>query len=263
MSEPPFSVIHLRDGTLGKLVRLYHEVTSTNDLARTLAANNAPEGTTVVSEKQTTGRGRNGRPWFSPPGGLWASIILRPTDDGNIPLVPIACGVAAAKAIIDVADVKIGLKWPNDLCVRQRKLGGILVERSYTESTTGALIVGIGINVRNKSSDLPPDLATTAISLRDLGKDVDPLHLLREILGEMEIRYEPVGSRKTSDLLDEWRKLSSTLGRKVVVKSNRGSYCGIAVDIDSTGALMIERSDNSIVAVSSTEALEAKTDGIL
>ena len=163
----------------------YHTVTSTNDVALRLAEEGAPEGTLVLADEQTEGRGRWGRSWHSPEGkGIWASLILRPEGEVGGDLSSwIALGIA--RALREVAGVEAEVKFPNDVTVGGRKLAGVLVERS-----TGAYIVGFGVNLLQRREDFPPELREVATSLfLETGKDWDVEDLLREILERIEEVY--------------------------------------------------------------------------
>ncbi len=234
---------------------VFDKVSSTNDLAKRLAGTGAPEGTVVVSRKQSMGKGRFGRRWISPSGGLWASLLLRPETSQNIALLPILAGIATAKAVEEVALVKVKLKWPNDLLIGNRKLGGVLVESCYSGTQLRGAIVGLGINVRNSSLDLPKRLKTRAVSLRDIGREVAELDLLQHILDHVGSRYELFRTGKIEFLQREWRQLSSEVGKRLLVKTS-GNICeGLATGIDSDGALLVKISTGSVVRVLSSDQL--------
>jgi len=172
-------------GSLGRPLYKYQIVRSTNDLALQLAREGAPEGTLVLAEAQTGGRGRWGRGWHSPEGkGIWASLILRPEDDpGGTLAVGVASGIA--EAIRETAGVDAQVKWPNDVVVGGRKLAGVLVERGG-----GAYVVGFGVNVLQAKEDFPPELRDRATSLfLETGRAWDREELLWGILEEVERAY--------------------------------------------------------------------------
>jgi BirA family biotin operon repressor/biotin-[acetyl-CoA-carboxylase] ligase len=246
------------EGNLGRYVYFYDEVTSTNDVARRLAEENASEGTVVVSRKQSNGRGRNRRHWFSPVGGLWFSLILRPRNGENLTLIPLLSGVAGARAIMHVTDLKVWLKWPNDLIVENRKLGGILVETMLSKSVP-VVIVGVGINVRNSFAESSEPLRT-AISLHDLGREIEELDVLKNLMHEFEWRYELFNEGSIDLLLNEWHALSCMVGKMVSLTDRTGTHQGIALGVDVTGALLLKRTDGSVIAISSTDAISATID---
>ncbi|MEM4900172.1 MAG: biotin--[acetyl-CoA-carboxylase] ligase [Thermofilum sp.] len=223
------------DTSMAFSVHFLEACTSTQDVAAALARRGAPEGTLVVAEEQTRGRGRLGRAWTSLRGGLWFTLVLRPPELSAAHLLSLALGVAVARAV-RAYGVDARLKWPNDVLAEGRKLAGILVEG---ESGGGAhfLLAGIGVNVNN---ELPPELSTSATSLRELlGRPVPRVPLLLRILREVDriyskLREEPGG------VLSEWKKLSSTLGRRVRVITLNGVHEGLAVDVDDNGGLVVE-----------------------
>lgn len=214
----------------------------------------------VVSEMQSAGRGRKRRPWFSPVGGLWATLILHPPADENIGVLPLICGTAAARAVGDISGLGVKLKWPNDLLVGKRKLGGILSETCYLGSKPNATIVGLGINVRNSTSDLPTELRSTAISLHDLGVETEPMDILRGLIEHLEPRYQLFKDGKVTPLLREWRSLSSTLGRKVSVAVDNTILLGKATGIHSNGTLVVTMASGSTHFVSSAETVIAEVE---
>lgn len=224
-------------GLIGAVLIRVDRAASTNDLLRALAERGAPEGTVVVAREQTGGRGRMGRAWVSPPGGLWCSLLLRPPDpaDGRIALT---VAVGAAEGVRKVCGAGVGLKWPNDLILEGRKLGGILVE-----SIPPVVIVGVGINVNVDTRTLPPEIAETATSLSaSLGHEVDLEGILTSVLDEVEGAYGALRAGRGEDVLAHWRRLSVTLGRSVRIQNGAEMLEGRAIDIDTAGALLVERS---------------------
>ncbi|HEY9679150.1 MAG TPA: biotin--[acetyl-CoA-carboxylase] ligase [Drouetiella sp.] len=222
---------------------LWETINSTNTRAIELATEDGAHGTLILGRQQTAGRGRLGRQWVSPSdSGIYSSFLLRPEKQsvGNLSTITIAVGVAVAKAIRKTVGVDIGLKWVNDLVVDGRKLGGILCEMS-SKPTGNALIIGIGINVRFDEHDLPDDLKDRMIWLeRVAGQPVDPNIVIAEIANQLEEVYESLLAGKSASILDEWRARTITLGKKVIATSGEKSIEGIAIDIASSGALIID-----------------------
>lgn len=207
---------------------------STNDLLRSLAQRGAREGTVVLAREQTGGRGRMGRTWASPPGGLWLSILLRP-DDPFDPRVGLAAAVGVAAALRRVSGAEVGLKWPNDLVLHGRKVGGVLVE-----SVPPWAVVGIGVNVNVDRALLPAEIRAVAISLAEaVGAEVDIEEVLRAVLAEVDEAYAAYRAGRIDDVLARWRDLSVTLGQPVRVQSGERFIEGIALDIDADGALLV------------------------
>lgn len=221
---------------LGRPLHVHDRVNSTNDVARGLAEAGAPEGTAVLAREQTGGRGRLGRRWASPPGGLWLSVVLRP----QLPVAEwtrlgFAASVAAAAAVDAVAGVPVGLKWPNDLVVGGRKLGGVLVEAGGAYA-----IAGIGINANVQVELLEPEIAAAATSLSAMGRDVDLAALVRRVLRELEYHYDLL-QRGGPAVMAKWRARSITLGRAVRV-IGADVFDGIAETVDDDGALLVRTS---------------------
>ncbi|MBI4277335.1 MAG: biotin--[acetyl-CoA-carboxylase] ligase [Armatimonadetes bacterium] len=225
---------------MGRPLVPYGRVGSTNDVARDLAEAGAGEGTAVVAEEQTAGRGRQGRTWHSPPGGLWLSVILRPARPS--PGVGLAVGVAAATALRRATGADVRLKWPNDLVIAGRKLGGILLE-----AAGGAVIAGIGINLNVDEAHLPPEVRASSISLAaHLGRPVDRAGVLADLLGDLEAEYAAWRHGGAAALLSSWRALSATLGRPVSVVLPEARVEGLAEDVDEEGALLVRQADGSL-----------------
>ncbi|HVH30738.1 MAG TPA: biotin--[acetyl-CoA-carboxylase] ligase, partial [bacterium] len=177
----------LRSRRFGQTLHAYATVGSTNDTAATLAAQGAAEGTAVFAVEQTGGRGRRQRAWLSPAGGLWLSVVLRPVLPAEQwPLVGFAVGVGAARAVEEIAPVRVGLKWPNDLMIDEQKLGGVLMEAQGP-----AVIAGIGINANIPLDHFPADLRASATSLHAvLAHPVDLAALARALLEQFEGVYD-------------------------------------------------------------------------
>ncbi len=217
----------------------FNSVTSTNDVASRAAAHGAPDGTAVVSELQTAGRGRLGRTWYSPPGaGLYVSVVIRPDASPLPPLVSLAAGVALAEAVRACAHLPVDLKWPNDLVVGRRKLAGILAETSGAP-TIDYVVLGFGINLRPAA--YPPDIADRATSIEaELGRDIDRGMLLAECLASLAAWNDAVRAGKTTAMLERWRALSpSCTGSRVEWTSPAGAAAGITAGVDDDGALLV------------------------
>jgi BirA family biotin operon repressor/biotin-[acetyl-CoA-carboxylase] ligase len=216
----------------GRPVIVHERVGSTNDEAGALAVQGASEGTTVIAWIQTGGRGRRGRVWLSPAGGLWLSVVLRPRVSlEQWPLVGLAASAGAAGAVREVAGVEARVKWPNDILVEDRKLGGVLIEASGT-----AAIAGIGIN-----ANVPPgalDAQKGGISLLGrLEHPVDLTALACAVLGQFERHYDLLHTDPDA-LLVRWREHDATLGRQVRVWGAQ-ELEGVAEDVDDRGALLV------------------------
>ena len=220
-------------------IRHHDEVDSTNRVAVDLARAGAGEGVVVVTDHQTAGRGRWGRTWVAPRGSsLLASVVLRPAANRPPALTTVAAALAAAEACSRAAHVRPTLRWPNDLMVGDRKLGGILAE---VLETGAAMVVGLGVNLRWPDG-IPDELADVAIALEDVDNaPVDRDRLLAAYLEALEKRWvalaEPAGRR---GVLDEYRERCDTFGRAVRVRLPAGvAVGGTAVDVEEDGRLMV------------------------
>jgi BirA family biotin operon repressor/biotin-[acetyl-CoA-carboxylase] ligase len=212
---------------------------STNRIAWDWAEEEAPEGCLVVADQQTAGRGRVGRSWFSVPGGsLLVSVVLRPQLPGEyLGLVGLAAGVAVARAL-EQAGVVARLKWPNDVVVGGRKVAGVLAEAR--SGPGGFVILGVGINVAMPAEQIPPELRNEATSLAAEGAQVNRLDLLVAFLGHFGGLYVGAGTRRPEAVLEEYRPLCDTLGRRVRVVVGDAELRGVAVDLTPHGALVLD-----------------------
>lgn len=216
-------------------------VESTNSEAKRLARQGAPEGTIVLAESQTKGRGRLKRLWVSPPGkGLYLSVILRPPIPPQWgPRITPAAGVALAEALQD-RGLTPKLKWPNDVMLGRRKVGGVLTEASCTENAISFVVVGVGINVNTDLEDFPTSIRNLATSVRlSTGKAISRVGLLQACLYQLEQWYECLCQGSFATILESWRQHEMTLGRWVEVSLPDSSVAGVAEDIDSHGALLV------------------------
>ncbi len=233
----------------GRELVYFDRVDSTNRLAGTHAERGAPEGFTVVADAQDAGRGRLDRAWHSPPGtNLYLSVVLRPAVAPQaVPSLALAAGLAVLRAVgVLCPHLHVGLKWPNDLWLEGRKLGGILCEMRTELDRVHHAIVGIGLNVNTQAADWPADLAPTAISLRQaLGKPVSRPLLLAEILRRFEDLYDHWQRDGLKPLLPELETFSVLSGRPVRVHDLAGDLAGTAVGLTPAGALLLEQPDGT------------------
>jgi BirA family biotin operon repressor/biotin-[acetyl-CoA-carboxylase] ligase len=230
---------------IGKKIIVLDAVSSTMDEAFRLGMENCPEGTLVAAESQSKGRGRLGRTWASPKGkGLYFSLVLRP----NLPLNQLAqltlmSGVALAQAIEEISKLKTAIKWPNDILIGNQKLAGILTELRAESDQVKFVVVGIGLNVNASSHQLIPG----AVSLKTAaGHSFDRPQVFQAVLRSLEKWYLKILNREFDQVMEEWKKRSSTLKKRVRLTDPAGTIEGEAVDLDQDGALLI-RKDNGIV----------------
>jgi BirA family transcriptional regulator, biotin operon repressor / biotin---[acetyl-CoA-carboxylase] ligase len=240
--------------TLRGPVYHYGTTDSTNDIAKVLGAQGCDEGTMVVAEAQTAGRGRLGRSWVSPPGqGIYVSLVLRPPlPPHELPQITLSTAVSVVRALTRAVDVTPGIKWPNDLILKGKKLGGILTEMETESDQIRYLVVGMGLNVNN--TDFPSELAPRATSLRlEKGRSFSRLAILKTWLEEFEALYERFLSRGFPEILEEWKEHSVTLGKYVAVRQGARQVEGLAMEVTLDGALLLETARGEEVRVTSGE----------
>jgi BirA family biotin operon repressor/biotin-[acetyl-CoA-carboxylase] ligase len=216
---------------------------STNDVALELAADGAAEGLVVIADEQTSGRGRQGRPWHSPAGsGLYVSIVLRPppaSRDGvrAASLVTLAAGVALAEGVEAVTALSAEIKWPNDLLIGRRKLAGILAESAASD--LACVVLGYGINVRTR--EWPQEISQRATSLEsELGRSIDRWVICAETIAAVSRRYRDLVDGRFDAILDEWRRRSpSSRDAGVAWQTPAGPVSGVTAGIDDEGALLV------------------------
>ena len=235
----PLARVMSRISPLANRVLWFPTIGSTNDMAARLADEGEPEGTVVLADAQTAGRGRLGRVWISPPAaGLYASVILRPPKDA-IDLITLTAGVALAEGLRAATGVETSVKWPNDVYVHGRKVAGILAEGGSSSSGAPHVVLGFGINLLPAA--LPPEIASRATALEaELGRAVDRGLVLAECLVALAERYAGLRRGERAAILADWRTLArSTFGRGVEWDGPAGVSRGVAEDIDGSGALLV------------------------
>ena len=231
---------------IGQRVICYSRLTSTNDVAKREAQRGAREGTVIVAEEQTAGRGRIKRVWLSPRGSVALSIILYPKLAYLSSLIMVA-SLAVAHGIARVTGLKSQIKWPNDVLVNGKKVCGILIESDVKGSVVDYAVIGIGINVNLRLSEFP-EISPTATSLsHELGRDVSQLDMIRCLLVETERLYLALPTGQS--VYQEWRDNLITLGKRVKVNSGEAIYQGVAESVASDGNLFLRQSDGSLVKI--------------
>jgi BirA family biotin operon repressor/biotin-[acetyl-CoA-carboxylase] ligase len=234
---------------IGKKLYCFNEISSTNDFALKLTEEGIEEGTLVVSEKQTCGKGRLGRKWFSPPYlGLWFSIVLKPRiNPHHASKITFLGGLSIVDAVKEITGLDTKLKWPNDVVCDNKKLAGILTEIKAELDVVNYLVMGIGINVNFSKEDFSCDIRNTATSLKvELKRDIPRVKLLKTILQNIENYYEMFKKEGFEPILEKWKKKSTTLNRIVKIKTEGETIEGYAIDVDDECALLI-RLDNGII----------------
>jgi BirA family transcriptional regulator, biotin operon repressor / biotin---[acetyl-CoA-carboxylase] ligase len=263
--------LEIRDGLrtriLGRQVHYSHTTDSTNRQAREEAAGGAAEGTLVVAEMQSAGRGRLGRSWLSPRGGIWLSLVLRPPlPPYRAHLITLLAAVAAVEATTAVAGIAPGIKWPNDLLLKGRKLAGILTEVSAEMERVNYLVVGVGLNANIPADCFAGELAGQATSLlAETGKPVSRVAWVRAFLECFETSYFAAQDKGFEDILNRWRRHSVTLGQHVRMSTGGRTTDGVALDIDEQGALLVRTHDGTKIFLAGEVTLrpdESEQEGL-
>ena len=226
---------------LEERIHYFPEIGSTMDAARELAKKGAGEGTIVIAEVQTRGRGRLSREWLSPKGGIYFTLLLRPRiSPAYAPRINLMASVAVAATIRKLFGLNAELKWPNDVLIEGKKLCGILAEMDAEMDVVNFVNLGIGINANTSI----PQFEKTVTSLKHaLGKEISRKKFLSALLVEINRRQARL---MKANLLEEWKKLSVTLNKDVRIVAPGEVIVGQAIDIDTTGALIVKGKDGSV-----------------
>ncbi len=246
---------------IGQQVYCYPEVASTNDIARRLAGEGAPEGTLVIADHQTSGRGRLGRSWLAPAGtSLLFSLLFRPRlAPSQAGRVTMAVALGVVQGVSEVTGLRPRLKWPNDVLIAGCKVCGLLAESGMTGERLDYVVVGVGLNV-NFDPRHVPGIPPTATSLAvALGRPVERVPLLRAILTAIEPHYERL--RAGQSPRDAWAALLDTLGQVVRVVTPDGEEEGVAEDVDADGALLLRRPDGTLARILVGDVIRVRPAG--
>ena len=239
---------HLRGGW--RDVRWLARVDSTQRVARDLARSGAAEGTAVVAEEQTAGRGRLGRAWHSPAGeNLYCSVVLRPPRaPAEVPQVALVAGIAVAAAVEEAAGRRPAIKWPNDVLLDGKKVAGILTEMESEMERVHHVIAGIGVNLNTRR--FPRELRTKASSLLLLtGRSIDRARFTAGLLAALEARYGRYLSVGFASVRTEWESYSCLTGTEVRVQGPGGEVTGRVLGLDDDGALRLRGPDGGITRI--------------
>jgi BirA family transcriptional regulator, biotin operon repressor / biotin---[acetyl-CoA-carboxylase] ligase len=237
---------HLKTKWMGRTIHHFQTLDSTNSKAYQLALNGAEEGEVVISESQEKGRGRLGRQWFSPPFlNLYLSVILRPKiSPHQASLITLMAAVATADAIQKFSGLLPLIKWPNDILLRDRKVAGLLNEIHSEMDCIHFVILGIGVNLNMEKKMFAKEIRTVATSLKiEMGQTVSRKVFLQFFLQELERWYSIFSEEGGAVILKAWRDRAHIKGRQVKVTSFGETVAGIAIDVDSDGALILEAED--------------------
>lgn len=246
---------------IGKDIYIFNEVMSTNTIAKFLSMNGVGNGAVVISEKQTKARGRSGKNWESPLGGVWLSIILNPNvNHSKIPLITLATGVAVENTLKRIGVKNTEIKWPNDILIHGKKVCGILTEAITSFNTIESVIIGVGIDANISIENFPEELRENMTTLNDeIGEKVDENLLIKLFLEEFEKISEQFINEEYETILKEWRKNSYTIGKIVEVHEPFSKpYDGYVLGISRDGSLVVEKIDGTLEKVISGECIIKK-----
>lgn len=227
----------------------YNNIDSTNNQAKLLASKGEPEGTIIVAEKQTTGKGRKGRSWISTSSdNIYISLILRPKlSPADSPIITLMTAVAIAEALLELSDLDIKIKWPNDILINKKKIAGILTEISTDMDYIDYIIVGLGLNVNSQISDFPDKLKEIATSLFvETKQSFSRSQVLKTFLYKFEKYYSLFKNKEFNKILSRWKELSNVMNKEVKVELFDKTIQGKVIDIDKKGALIVKDHENNI-----------------
>ena len=239
---------------IGKKIRYFEHTPSTNGVGKQICADGDLKnlnGTVIIAEEQTGGVGRMGRSWISPAGGIWITIVLKPrVPVDHIFMITMAASVAIARAIRKEFELGALIKWPNDIYIGKKKIGGLLLEMSAEADVVNYCLLGIGIDVNNPIKDFTAELQRDITSISaEVGHEVDRASFLARILREFENRYQLVESGEYDAITQEWKSLSATLEKRVRIRTLKNSFEGEAIDINEFGALIVRKDNGKLERV--------------
>ena len=249
----------LKTKLIGKAVISYKKIDSTNDSAYALAEKGIAEGTVVIAEEQTKGKGRHGRKWESPPkSGVYMSCVIRPEMPPNeIAKITLLAAVAVAKAIRRFTGLEAMIKWPNDILIKGRKVCGILTEMKAEQDSIDFIILGIGVNINTPISCLPKGGSSLREELRKPSKDggLSRVDFVRTLLESLEEEYSRLRIKGFKPIIDQWRSMSALPGAKIKVLLPNRTIEGEAHDIDPDGSLMVRLDSGVLEKISSGDVV--------
>ena len=240
---------NLKTNLIGQHAYYFDTLDSTQNQALKMANDGENNGSIIVASAQTGGKGRDGRKWISPKGGIWISIILHPQFDISITtLFPIASSLALSIAIEKLFSVSPELKWPNDLTIKGKKVAGMLVDASLESNRIENIVLGVGINFNVNVKHIEKSLKQTpnfygVASLSDQKHQIRPVQLVQTFLVELEKIYESLNAKRTKEIISEWTSRSSTIGKNVEFNIHGEKIKGKAIKIDEDGALIISENN--------------------
>ncbi len=242
----------LKTKVIGQQAYYYDSIDSTQNQALKMADDPTNNGTIIIATKQTEGKGRSGRKWVSPKGGIWFSIILHPKFDISITtLFPIASALALAITLEKTFKISPELRWPNDLTIKGKKIAGMLVDVSLESNRIENLVLGVGINFNVDVKQIEKIFKGSSnfygvASLSEQKNKVSPIQLVQTFLVEFEKIYNLLNTKQTKKIISEWTKRSSTIGKNVELDTSDGKIKGKAIKIDDDGALVVTNNNKNI-----------------
>lgn len=247
----------LRTRIVGKRILFVEEIGSTNEEARRLAKMGEKEGTVIVAASQLKGKGRFDRRWISPFGGIYLSIILKPyISPSKLPIITLFSAVAVVRTIRGLTKIETSVKWPNDIVISGKKVGGILCEASKNVIT-----VGIGINLNTNLGLFPSSLKKQVTSVKfELGERIDRDRVIKILLEEFDKLYRDFLHNKTEEIVSEWSGLCQTLGSRVRIETTKGIVSGFAEKIGGRGELRVRGYDGKINKVFSGDVIKVNLE---
>jgi BirA family biotin operon repressor/biotin-[acetyl-CoA-carboxylase] ligase len=250
----------LKTETLGKVIYLFEEIGSTNEVAFELARNGAPEGTVVIADSQTQGRGRLQRRWISPPGvNLYISVIFRPSIAAkNAPFLTLVASIALAETIKNEGANTL-IKWPNDILINWKKVAGVLTAMQPRGDEVDFVVVGVGVNLNMTRETMKKEMgevAEIATSLREeLGHEIERARFTADLINEIEMWYQRFLKNGKSPIIKEWMRRWGAINRRVQVKFNETVVEGTASGIDENGYLLIKKDDGTTERIISGDVI--------
>ena len=242
----PWEIVDgLKTKIVGKKVYYFDTIDSTQNYAVEISKKKNENGSVVISQRQTAGRGRMNRKWVTVKGGLSMSIILHPKFDTSVStLFPMAASLALATAIQKTINMKPNVKWPNDVVIKGKKVAGMIADASIQSNLIESMVLGVGINFKVDTKHLERQLKKTenfygVASLLKVNDSTNPLEMIQNFLSELEKIIALLDRGETNKIIQRWEKISNTIGKKVSVKTNNGTITGIAKKINSDGSLNI------------------------
>ncbi len=244
---PALITKNLNTELIGKKIYHFNHLASTNDKAKEIAEKDFLEGSVIIAEKQMQGRGRLGRTWESPDGGVWLSVVLCPEIlPAKAQLITLTAANAVAKTLRDF-DIPVGIKWPNDLLLEGKKVCGILTELKAELDRINYIVLGIGINVNTKKESYPSELQNIISSLKNFsGRDINRVELVSAVLNNIESEYNVLLNKGSREIIDNWKKYNITLNKSVKITGNKDIFTGIAVDLDENGGLIVKDENSKL-----------------